>query len=69
LIGPKRYQKTNKPGITVFNDFPLDVLRNYIDWTPFFMTWELKGKYPSIFNDKNVGVEAKKLFDDANEAS
>lgn len=62
-----KIKKPSKPGITVFNNFPLDVLKNYTDWTPFFMTWELKGKYPSIFNDKNVGVEAKKLFNDANE--
>lgn len=56
----------NKPGLTTLNDFPLSTLRNYIDWTPFFMTWELKGKFPSIFEEKNVGIEAKKLFDDAN---
>jgi 5-methyltetrahydrofolate--homocysteine methyltransferase len=61
-----KIKKPYKPGITVFNNFPLDVLKNYIDWTPFFMTWELKGKYPSILNDNNFGVEAKKLFDDAN---
>jgi 5-methyltetrahydrofolate--homocysteine methyltransferase len=54
------------PGITEFNDFPLSTLREYIDWTPFFLTWELKGKYPSIFEDEKYGVEAKKLFDDAN---
>ena len=42
------------------------MLRDYIDWTPFFTTWELKGKYPAIFDDKSVGIEAKKLFDDAN---
>ena len=59
-------KKPNKLGITVLNNFNLGTLRNYIDWTPFFMTWELKGKYPTIFKDKNVGVEAKKLFDDAN---
>ncbi len=39
---------------------------DYIDWTPFFTTWELKGKYPAIFEDKSVGLEAKNLFDDAN---
>ncbi|MFZ2865049.1 MAG: methionine synthase [Ignavibacteriaceae bacterium] len=55
-----------KTGITVLNNFDLNVLRKYIDWTPFFMVWELKGKYPSIFEDENVGAEAKKLFDDAN---
>lgn len=38
----------------------------YIDWTPFFSTWELHGKYPNILEDKIVGVEAKKLFHDAN---
>ncbi len=54
------------PGITEFSDFPLSTLRDYIDWTPFFMTWELKGKYPSIFKDEKYGAEAKKLFDDAN---
>ena len=58
--------KPNKIGVTVLNNFPLATLKQYIDWTPFFMTWELKGKYPSIFEDKNVGIEAKKLFDDAN---
>ena len=52
--------------MTVLSNYPLSTLRNYIDWTPFFITWELKGKYPSIFEDKNVGTEAKKLFDDAN---
>jgi 5-methyltetrahydrofolate--homocysteine methyltransferase len=59
-------KKPNKLGVTVLKDYPLSTLKNYIDWTPFFMTWELKGKYPSIFEDKSVGGEAKKLFDDAN---
>ncbi len=53
-------------GTKVFEDFPLEELRNYIDWTPFFATWELTGKYPKIFNDEIIGIEAKKLFDDAN---
>lgn len=52
-------------GTRIFEDYPLDVLVPYIDWTPFFHTWELKGSYPKIFADKNVGDEAKKLFDDA----
>jgi 5-methyltetrahydrofolate--homocysteine methyltransferase len=59
-------KKPKKIGITTLNDFPLLTLKNYIDWTPFFMTWELKGKYPSIFEDKNTGAEAQKLFDNAN---
>jgi 5-methyltetrahydrofolate--homocysteine methyltransferase len=53
-------------GIIKFTGFPLSTLRSYIDWTPFFLTWELKGKYPSIFESGKYGVEAKKLFDDAN---
>lgn len=52
-------------GTRTLRGFPLDELEPYIDWSPFFMTWELKGKYPRIFDDPNVGGEAKKLFDDA----
>ncbi|HEV8002646.1 MAG TPA: vitamin B12 dependent-methionine synthase activation domain-containing protein, partial [Planctomycetaceae bacterium] len=44
---------------------PLEELVPYIDWSPFFQTWELRGKYPSIFDDPNCGAEAKRLFDDA----
>ena len=57
--------KPNKTGIEIVKDFDLSKLRNYIDWTPFFSTWELKGKYPNIFEDVYVGEEAKKLFEDA----
>lgn len=55
-----------KTGITVIKDYPIDEIRKFIDWTPFFITWELKGKYPDIFENKNYGTEAKKLFNDAN---
>jgi 5-methyltetrahydrofolate--homocysteine methyltransferase len=55
----------NKPGNTVFDDYDLNTIAEYIDWTPFFHSWEMKGSYPKIFNDKERGVEAKKLFDDA----
>jgi 5-methyltetrahydrofolate--homocysteine methyltransferase len=44
---------------------PLEELVPYIDWSPFFQTWELRGKYPQIFDDPQVGPEAKRLFDDA----
>ncbi|MBX3435320.1 MAG: methionine synthase [Pirellulales bacterium] len=54
-------------GVRELTDFPLAELRDYIDWSPFFQTWELKGKYPKIFADPAVGEEAKRLFDDANE--
>ncbi len=46
----------NKLGITEFNNFPLSELVKFIDWTPFFRTWELKGKYPNIFNDEVYGT-------------
>jgi 5-methyltetrahydrofolate--homocysteine methyltransferase len=52
-------------GTRVLENVSLEKLREYIDWSPFFMTWELKGKYPQIFADPNVGSEAKRLFDDA----
>ncbi|MEJ7779925.1 MAG: methionine synthase [Daejeonella sp.] len=52
-------------GTKIFADFSLDELVPYIDWTPFFHTWELRGSYPKIFEDKFVGDEAKKLYDEA----
>ncbi|WP_412972764.1 methionine synthase [Glaciecola sp. MF2-115] len=48
-------------------ELELETLRNYIDWTPFFLTWSLAGKYPRILNDEVVGEEATSLFKDANE--
>jgi 5-methyltetrahydrofolate--homocysteine methyltransferase len=58
-------RKPTKLGITVLEDYSLAELVPYIDWTPFFMTWRLRGAYPKIFEDQEVGVEAKKLFNDA----
>ncbi len=55
------------PGITVFDDYPLAELVEYIDWTPFFSTWELAGKYPAILKDDIVGPQATELFRDARE--
>jgi len=52
-------------GIKVFNDYSIEELTEYIDWTPFFTSWQLAGKYPNILEDKVVGEEAKKLFNDA----
>ncbi|TAE95585.1 MAG: hypothetical protein EAZ80_09115, partial [Runella slithyformis] len=52
-------------GNRYFNNYPLEDIAKYIDWTPFFQTWQLSGKYPKIFDDAVVGNEAKKLFDDA----
>jgi len=58
--------KPSFTGVQVLKDFPLEQIRPYIDWSPFFMTWELKGKYPKIFEDEFVGAQAKELYDDAN---
>ena len=56
-----------KLGKQTFKDYPLEELVPYIDWTPFFQTWELHGRYPNILSDEVVGVEATKLFEDAKE--
>ncbi|GAB3023584.1 methionine synthase [Spirosoma pulveris] len=53
-------------GNRYFDDYSIAELVDYIDWTPFFQTWQLHGKYPAIFEDAVVGKEAKQLFDDAN---
>ncbi len=53
------------PGLTVFENWSLAELVPFIDWTPFFSTWELAGRYPAILDDAIVGSEARKLFDDA----
>jgi 5-methyltetrahydrofolate--homocysteine methyltransferase len=52
-------------GKKVLVNYPIDEIAKYIDWTPFFQTWMLYGRYPEIFKDEKVGVEAQKLFDDA----
>ena len=55
----------NQLGVTVLDDYPLEALVPYIDWTPFFITWDLVGKYPKILNDEVVGEAATNLFADA----
>lgn len=57
----------HKPGIHIFDNFNISELREYIDWTPFFMTWSLMGKYPAILEHEEVGEEAKRLYKDAND--
>ncbi len=52
-------------GTKTFIDYPLEKLIDYIDWTPFFHTWELSGRYPAIFDDEIIGESAKNLFADA----
>ena len=56
-----------KPGIQVLKDYPLEELVPYIDWTPFFIAWELAGKFPRILEDEIVGKEATQLYKDARE--
>ncbi|MDR3094077.1 MAG: methionine synthase [Bacteroidales bacterium] len=53
-------------GVKTLTDYPLAEIRKYIDWTFFFLAWQLKGKYPQILEHPETGAEAKRLFDDAN---
>ena len=55
----------NRLGVQVFDDIPLDSLLAYIDWTPFFQSWELAGRFPRILDDEVVGEQARKLYIDA----
>lgn len=55
-----------KPGIHIWRDVDLQKLRDFIDWTPFFLTWQLSGKFPAILNHPEVGIEARKVYQDAN---
>jgi len=53
-------------GVRVLEDFPLERLREFIDWSPFFHTWELKGVYPRILDDERQGAQARQIFNEAN---
>ena len=53
-------------GVRVIDNFPLATLRKFIDWTPFFHTWELKGVYPRIFDHPEHGEQARQVFSEAN---
>ena len=53
-------------GVRVLNNFPLATLRDFIDWSPFFHTWELKGVYPRILDDERQGAQARQIFAEAN---
>lgn len=56
----------NELGVKVFKDYDLSEIREHIDWGPFFIAWEMKGKYPAILTDPHAGEEATRLFQDAN---
>ena len=64
---PSDIKKPNQLGIEVWEDFDLTQLEDYIDWSPFFRSWDLHGKYPDILTDEVVGEQAKELFADAKE--
>src|SRR6056297_2391453 len=64
---PSDIKKPNQLGIEVWKDFDLNKLEEYIDWSPFFRSWDLHGKYPDILDDEVVGEQAKELFADAKE--
>lgn len=57
--------KPKKLGVHVLKDFDLNLLLDYIDWTPFFRSWELHGRYPNILKDEVVGEQSSELFEDA----
>ena len=57
--------KPNNLGIEVIRDMDLDLLEEFIDWTPFFRSWDLHGKYPAILSDEIVGEQATELYEDA----
>ena len=63
--GNYRPQRPGFFGTRMLEDYPIDELANYIDWTPFFSTWELTGKFPAILDDSKYGPAARSLYDDA----
>ena len=70
LVSEWKQTPIHQPNLTgkkVFTAYPLEEIAAYIDWTPFFISWEMKGSYPKILNDPERGTEAKKLFKDAKE--
>ena len=58
--------KANQLGVQVFEDINISIIRKYIDWTPFFFTWEMRKKYPEILHDEIFGEQASQLYDNAN---
>ncbi|MDQ3965177.1 MAG: B12-binding domain-containing protein, partial [Actinomycetota bacterium] len=57
--------RPNILGVRAFNDYPLEEIRKYVDWTPFFHSWQMKASYPRILSDPEKGAEARRLFEDA----
>jgi len=57
--------KPSFTGVKVFDDYDLNEIYNYIDWQPFFIAWEMHGKFPDLLSDEKIGASATKLFEDA----
>jgi 5-methyltetrahydrofolate--homocysteine methyltransferase len=64
---PQSVAAPHKTGIHTLLDFPMEKIREYINWVFFFVTWELRGKFPDIFENPRFGAEARKLYEDAQE--
>lgn len=60
-----RIDRPSFTGLRVLSDFPLDRLLDYIDWSPFFLAWEMKGRFPAILDDPETGPAARDLYDNA----
>ncbi len=60
-----RPEKPNTLGVTTLRDFPLETIATYIDWAYFFVAWDMKGRFPDILSDPELGKEARSLYDDA----
>ena len=65
FLGVRVYQSTGSAQNDTVRSFSLRTLAEYIDWSPFFHAWELRGRYPAIFEDPKIGKHARELFDDA----
>ncbi len=65
VTGLQRVTSSSGHSLFVYDNYPLDDLREFIDWTPFFHAWELKARYPKILDDPEKGEQARELFDDA----
>ncbi len=65
FLGERAYQTAGSADDDTVHSFSLRTLAEYIDWSPFFHAWELRGRYPAIFEDSKIGKHARELFDDA----
>ena len=66
-VGVKHWHPRAATYVRTFSDYPLDELRRYIDWTPFFLAWEMKGRYPDILHQPATAEAARRLHADANQ--